>query len=190
VITFGILVIRESLNPWLGDKMELTLKRVGLESEQLVQQVLNDAPQFHRIVEGCEARSHFAKRELTELPKGTTADQKHNFLAFHNDKPIAFVDLINGHPNPQTAYIGLLVIAESEQAKGYGKKIYYFLEKYIANCFKSSRIRLGVAVENPVEGFWLKMGFVYDGKSTIYKAENKETLLRTMHKELHSAEVY
>jgi ribosomal protein S18 acetylase RimI-like enzyme len=75
---------------------------------------------------------------------------------------VAIADLAFGYPNPDDAYIGLLLIDPNHRGKRLGQQMlgHVFAS---ASTRKARRILIAVLEDNPkAQRFWQKMGFVED----------------------------
>lgn len=150
--------------------MELSLERIDIYSEQKLQEVFNRSPRYFKYVEGVNNVPKEAARETIEaIPLNIPRSNKYVFLIKANQEYIGAVDLIDGYPENDTAFIGLLIIVENQQAKGMGMKVYDKLEGFIKEQLKSSKVMLAIVETNPVEGFWKKMGFEKIGQKKVYE---------------------
>ena len=103
------------------------------------------------------------RQDLTALPPGRTLADKH-FLGFWQDGRLAAVlDLIEGYPAADTAWIGFFMTARETQGAGIGSAIV----GQILLCLKNlgyARAGLAYAKGNPQSrAFWQKNGFFDTG---------------------------
>lgn len=115
------------------------------------------------------------KNIVNELPPNTTLDNKY-FVGFYKDnKLVAILDLIDGYPNKNTAFIGLFMVDINLQGLGVGKGIISKLLKFLKSK-KYSSCDLGV-IETNIEAisFWEKLGFEKTGK--IYNHEKYNVIM-------------
>lgn len=104
------------------------------------------------------------RRDLTALPPGRTLADKH-FLGFWKEGRLASIlDLIEGYPAADTAWIGLFMTARETQGAGLGSA----LVEQLLLCLKKlghARVGLAYAKGNPQsKAFWQKNGFSCTGK--------------------------
>lgn len=166
--------------------MNITLRKVGLEYVDTVQQILQSAPIFFIKTEGDEMPSESAAKDaMTDLPPNTEPEKKH-FLLFFDEKniPFAVCDLILGYPNEETAFLGLLLLDEKFQNRSLGTTCFNLIQDYIKNFPEINKMQLGFVERNPVEGFWRKMGFERNGRSRPYSGKFVESTVFVMEKSL------
>lgn len=100
------------------------------------------------------------KSDITMTPPGKSLSDKYYVGFFDNEKLIAVLDLIDGYPEDDIAYIGFFMIAKKLQGQGVGS----LMVTEICDCLKSigfTKVRLGIDKDNPQSNhFWKKNGFV------------------------------
>jgi hypothetical protein len=102
--------------------------------------------------------------------------------------PIGLVDLIDGHPEAGTVFVGLLAIAEGMQRAGWGRRAFGLVERFADIELSASRLRLAVVASNPVSGFWRRMGFIETGETRAFEGEARKSSIALMEKRLPSAQ--
>lgn len=102
--------------------------------------------------------------DLTAAPSQISLNQKH-FLGFYDrDQLIAIMDVLDGYPKENIAYIGLFMMDQKMQGKGIGSRIIKEVIAYLKELGYTS-IELAFAKGNPQsEAFWLKQNFTYTGR--------------------------
>ena len=102
--------------------------------------------------------------ELTVLPKGKELCDKYFFGLYDGGALIAAIDLIDGYPGQDIAYLGWLILAAERQGRGEGTALVQELTDFLRRQdFRA--LRLACVVGNPQSArFWEKNGFVPDGK--------------------------
>ena len=114
--------------------------------------------------------------DMSALPPGKSLDDKFYIGYFSNSELMAIMDLIFSYPNKNTAWIGLFMMNQKYQGKGYGSKI---IEECVIHLkhlgFES--IQLAFAKGNfQSEAFWQKNGFDKTGN----ESQNEEYTAVTM----------
>ncbi|CAM3342954.1 N-acetyltransferase domain-containing protein [Streptococcus pluranimalium] len=106
--------------------------------------------------------------DMTKLPPGKRREDKHFVGYFDKDKLIAVLDLVEGYPSEEKAFIGLFMLDKAYQGKGLGSQLIVELLESLMRQFKI--LRLGyVATNSPAKAFWEKQGFVPTGETSQEK---------------------
>lgn len=101
--------------------------------------------------------------DLVNCPPGKSLSDKY-FLGFWDkNNLVAILDLIDGYPTEDTAYIGLFMVDANRFGQGLGSMIMAELLPQLATRFK--KVRLGYVENNPQSSyFWSKVGFCPTGE--------------------------
>ncbi|HEM3703477.1 TPA: GNAT family N-acetyltransferase [Streptococcus suis] len=101
--------------------------------------------------------------DLVDCPPGKELSDKY-FLGFWDkERLVAILDLIDGYPTAEIAYIGLFMVDSRLAGQGLGSKIIAELLPQLAISFK--KVRLGYVESNPQSAhFWAKVGFCPTGE--------------------------
>ncbi|HEM3680624.1 TPA: GNAT family N-acetyltransferase [Streptococcus suis] len=101
--------------------------------------------------------------DLVECPPGKELSDKY-FLGFWDKERLAAIlDLIDGYPTAELAYIGLFMVDSRLAGQGLGSKIIAELLSQLATYFR--KVRLGYIESNPQSShFWSKVGFCPTGE--------------------------
>ncbi len=152
-----------TLNPQKFLATPLMLKRLDESWIPKLQSLFEAAPQYHLKVEGKPAGENTAREALLGGPPNFDMKDKYGFGIFLGGLLVGYIDIANGYPEKETAYLGLLLIDETFQGRGFGEKAFRLVENEVRkwNCKK---IRLSVAETNDVQEFWSKMGFQPTGR--------------------------
>ena len=102
--------------------------------------------------------------DMTALPPGTGAENKHYLGFFDGDALVAVLDLIEHYPQQNTAYIGFLMTKKERQGCGLGSTFIGELMDELRR-EKFRKVRLAVDRGNPQsKAFWEKNGFALMGE--------------------------
>ena len=105
------------------------------------------------------------QEDAAARPAEVSKWDKHYGLLKVDDRPVGVLDRLNGYPEADIVYIGLLMLAKSEQGQGLGQRVIRGLRKQ----FKQQGFkRLRVAVVSANTGaltFWERLGFKPLGES-------------------------
>ncbi len=135
-----------------------------------LQRVLEGAPRYAELVTGAPPGPADAQSTFTILPDGKTYDDKFVLGIFDDGAMVGCVDVIRGWPGPDTAHIGLLLVAESHQRRGIGRAAWAEVEAMVRRWPTCTRLRLGVLRSNPdAARFWVREGFVATGETKPHR---------------------
>lgn len=97
--------------------------------------------------------------DLTALPSNISMEKKYYIGYFESGEMIAVMDLIDGYPKYDIAFIGFFMTHAKWQKRGMGSAIISELSDYLKQN-NYSAVRLAWVKGNPqAEHFWLKNGF-------------------------------
>lgn len=97
--------------------------------------------------------------DLHITPPGIGEDRKYYAGFFRNHELLAVMDLIDGYPEKDTAFIGFFMVRTSVQKRGIGSRIISETADYLKKAGKTT-IQLGIDKGNPQSAaFWKKNGF-------------------------------
>lgn len=121
--------------------------------------ILKDNPQFYKYTDS-EPTKEEAINDMKITPPGIDISRKYYIGFYKSNELIAIMDLIDGYPSEDVAYIGFFMINNKYQGQGIGSSIIYDLERYLKEIGKKS-IQLAIDKGNPQStNFWQKNGFV------------------------------
>ncbi|MBO4412330.1 MAG: GNAT family N-acetyltransferase, partial [Lachnospiraceae bacterium] len=115
-------------------------------------------PQFYKYT---EARPDIEqiRNEMRRTPPGVDPSAKYYLGFFDSPGLVAVMDLIDGYPEPKTAYIGFFMTDRPCQGKGVGTSIVSETAAFLRNAGKTA-VRLAIDKGNPQSSrFWKKNGF-------------------------------
>ena len=116
-------------------------------------------PQFYKYTDS-EPTKEEVINDMKITPPGIDISRKYYIGFYKSNELIAIMDLIDGYPSEDVAYIGFFMINNKYQGQGIGSSIIYDLERYLKEIGKKS-IQLAIDKGNPQStNFWQKNGFV------------------------------
>lgn len=129
----------------------------------------SDADSILELCEGntqfyqyCEARptKEQVLKDLQITPPGVDPADKYYLGFYQKDALVAVMDLIDGYPEPDMAFIGFFMMKKECQGRQLGSAIIGETAAYLKSVGKTA-IQLGIDKENPQSThFWLKNGFL------------------------------
>ena len=127
---------------------------------------------------GKELSIELIEKDLEITPPGIPIEQKYYIGFFDNDKLVAVMDLEDGYPDEDYAYIGFFMMNHEKQGNGIGTQIITEVFKYLKE-LGFQKCMLGIDKDNPQSNhFWRKNGFevireVVQEEGTILVAEKE-----------------
>lgn len=107
-----------------------------------IQNVLATDPESWALLEGAPLRPDEAEHLLAELPPGVTPDRKWLWVSEG-----IVMDMVEGYPDDQTWYLGLVFVAPRVRGMGIGTQLLRWLEHQVKRR-GATKLRLAVVVEN------------------------------------------
>ena len=113
---------------------------------------------FYEYTEARPTRENILD-DMNVTPPGITMDKKYYFGFFDDRDMVAIMDLIDGYPRQEIAYIGFFMMNPQYQGKQIGTAIINDVVEYLQDKGKTS-VRLAIDKGNPQSShFWKKNGF-------------------------------
>ena len=155
-----------------------TIRRLNSDDISTVLQLCEGNPMYYRYCPPAPSREGI-EADMRITPPGITAEDKYYLGIFENQSLVAVLDLIDGYPEPDTAYLGFFMTDSRYQRNGLGTQIICeLLEGLRSNGFRFAK--LGYITENPqASHFWKKNGFIEEslGKSLNVAADITRAVL-------------
>ena len=130
-----------------------------------LQRVLEAAPTYFQTVTGLPPGPAEAQSTFTALPAGKHYDDKRVWGLYAGNEMIGCADVIRGYPVRDKAVIGLLLLAERWQRRGFGRAFALLVEQMIAVWPEIATLRIGVVEQNVgALAFWRKLDYVETGE--------------------------
>ena len=127
-----------------------------------VDSILSFCRKNTQFYEYCEAEPT-REQVLCDLhitPPGIGLSDKYYIGFYQNETLIAVMDLIDGYPEPEIAFIGFFMMNKDLQGRGVGTVIIQETAAYLKAAGKTT-IRLAIDKGNPQSThFWKKNGFI------------------------------
>ena len=137
-----------------------TVRRLTEADIPAILNVMEGNPLFYRYCgAGAAPSAALIRQDMTALPPGKTMPDKYYLGFFQGDRLAAVMDLIDGYPTPDIAFIGFFMTNSALQGQGEGTRI---ISELSAALHRSgfSAIQLGIDKGHPQSThFWKKNGF-------------------------------
>ena len=124
--------------------------------------ILNLCRENTQYYQYCEAKPTREQvlNDLHITPPGIGLPDKYYIGFYQKDTLVAVMDLIDGYPQPDIAYIGFFMMNKAFQGQGLGTSIIQEAAAYLKTVGKTA-IRLAIDKGNPQSThFWKKNGFL------------------------------
>lgn len=116
-------------------------------------------PQFYRYTESVPSREQVIS-DMKNTPNGVDGSKKYYVGFYKRLELIAVMDIIDGFPTNENAYIGFFMMKEAYQGKKIGSIIVHEVESYLRSVGKRTT-RLAIDKLNPQSTyFWDKNGYI------------------------------
>ncbi|WP_299907627.1 GNAT family N-acetyltransferase [uncultured Paracoccus sp.] len=126
-----------------------------------------EAPDYWLLAEGVLPGPEKARDFFTDCPPGSDPAAAHRLGLFLDDRLSGLVELSFGFPEPEDAYLGLMILGPWAQGGGHGARALAHVEA-LARQAGCPRLYLGVLGRNPRGwAFWQREGFAATGVSRV-----------------------
>ena len=134
-------------------------------------------PLFYQYCEAAPTQAQVLS-DMRIAPPGISRSHKHFVGYYEGPTLVAAMDLVDGYPEPDIAYIGFFMMDSQFQSRGIGSAIIREAETYLKSDGKTA-VRLAINKGNPQSThFWMKNGFAVIREV----GENGRTLLEAEHR--------
>ena len=134
------------------------VRRLGEADLALVYALCLGNPLFYRY-NGKTPSLEDLRQDLHLTPPGVPPTRKYYLGFFEGDSLLAVLDLIDGYPDADTAFIGFFLMNPDFQGRGLGSALIGELAAALGS-FGFRALRLAIDKGNPQSGhFWRKNGF-------------------------------
>ena len=113
---------------------------------------------FYQYTDARPTRAHI-RDDMRATPPGIDPSAKYYFGFFDDQALVAVMDLVDGYPKADIAYIGFFMMNVKRQGKQAGTAIIREVIHYLSSIGKTA-VRLAIDKDNPQSThFWRKNGF-------------------------------
>ena len=135
------------------------IRRLGDTDSDSILEFCRKNTQYYEYCEA-EPTKEQVLNDLHITPPGIALSDKYYIGFYRNETLIAVMDLIDGYPEPEVAYIGFFMMNKDVQGKGIGTEIIRETSAYLKTAGKTA-VRLAIDKGNPQSThFWKKNGFI------------------------------
>ena len=131
---------------------------LGESDVDIILELCRGNPQFYESIPA-QPTAEEIRNDITVTPPGIGPEDKYYFGFFEERELVAVMDLIDGYPDPETAYIGFFMMNRKYQGRNIGSAIIGETADRLREMGKTT-IMLGIDKENPQSvHFWKKNDF-------------------------------
>ena len=147
----------------LGGQPDLRVSQLTAADAARLQGLYEACAEFTILVEGAPPGPHAAADDLAALPPGSRPEDKHVFgLVDTQGRIVAMLEAIRDFPEPNTWWIGLMLVDPGRRRGGLGAAFYAGFERWVDDQ-AGRRVALGVVLANSVAlSFWRELGFTLE----------------------------
>ena len=134
------------------------IRKLGDPDADSILKLCEGNAQFYRYCEANPTREQVLN-DLHITPPGIDLKDKYYIGFYQGDALVAVMDLIDGYPTPDIAFIGFFMMEKRLQGQNLGSAIILETASYLKSAGKTA-IRLAIDKANPQSThFWKKNGF-------------------------------
>lgn len=141
--------------------MEPSARLLDEHDVEALQDLLESQPEYAQQLTGYPPGPSDALSALIGVPPHLDPARKRPLGLWQGSTLVAFADVLVGHPDPRTAYVGLLVVRRDHARQGFGRRLHRALESLLASEPGIERLRTGVisTTRGASDPFWTAMGY-------------------------------
>lgn len=139
------------------------VKKLNKDDLEQILKLCKSNPQFYEYHPPFVTEESILE-DMKALPPGKEASEKYYIGFWNGDSLVAVMDLIEGWPREDVAYIGFFMVAAFYSGRGIGTGI---IEEVALTLAEEGFARMCLAIDkgNPQsEAFWMKNGFTATGE--------------------------
>ena len=134
-----------------------TVRRATAADAAAIQALFAADLEYFPRVEGAPLRDDEGAIILDECPPDFPRERRHLFIV----DDVAILDMLEGYPNAETWFLGLIFLAPSARGRGLGTRLVEAVCDH-ARSHGARALRLAVATSNPgAERLYKRMGFSF-----------------------------
>lgn len=135
------------------------VRRLGEANTDEILALCRENTQFYAYCQAQPTKEQ-VQSDLQLLPPGVAPEDKYYLGFYQGGALIAVMDLVDGYPQKDTAFIGFFMMKKALQGQGLGSAIIEETAAYLKSIGKTA-IRLAIDKDNPQSNhFWKKNGFL------------------------------
>lgn len=137
----------------------MLIRKLDPTEAPLVARFYAEAPDYWLLAEGACEPDRQSREFFTDGPPGRDLTKTHHLGLFLNDRLSGVAEISYGFPEPEDAYLGLMMLGLWAQGAGNGRAFLAEAER-LARSRQASNLYLAVLDANPRgRAFWEREGF-------------------------------
>ena len=134
------------------------VRKLNLDDVEIIYTFCKSNTQYYQYC-GKNISKELIEHDIRITPPGIQMEQKYYIGFFENSMLVAIMDLIDGYPNSNSAFIGFFMMNRTLQGVGIGSRIISEVLNYLKEQ-SFEKCQLGIDKDNPQSNyFWRKIGF-------------------------------
>ena len=132
------------------------------------------------MTNGAPAEATAAAKEFADVPDGKTPEDVYALgLVDDHDRLVGTIVGVQGYPDPQTYWLGLMLLAPEHRGQGLGGNFYRAFEQWVANQGYRFISLCAIAPSTVGRQFWQRLGFeeIRQVPSRIYGTQTHNVYL-------------
>lgn len=176
-----INVLLDKLKEFLTEYLIITINKQNYT--QFIE-IYNSNDEYFMLADGEKACMESCLEDLEAIPPNFNIEKKIFIGFWKNNKAIAILDLLEGYPDSNCCWIGLLLVHQETQGKRIGREIINAVVKAAqSKCY--SYLQLGVIDTNKKALiFWDKCGFIKTRVKKVKRDDKADWNIIVMEKKM------
>jgi ribosomal protein S18 acetylase RimI-like enzyme len=154
-----------------------TVRDLLHEDVDALQELLESVPSYAERLTGYPPGPSDALSALIAVPPQFEPVNKRGLGMWDEQELVGFADVLIGHPQSDTAYIGLLIVHGGRHREGIGRDLHEAVRVQLRSHVNIERMRLGLVetVASEAMPFVRAMGYTETGERNPYRYDHVES---------------
>ena len=136
------------------------IKCLSPDDAAQLQTLFDQCADFFIMTNGAPAKATAAAEEFTDVPEGKTPEDVRAWgLVDDRDRLAGTIIGVQGYPNSQTWWVGLMLLAPEQRGQGLGGSFYQAFEQWVAHQGYRFISLCAIAPNTVGRHFWQRLGF-------------------------------
>ncbi|NEQ42936.1 MAG: GNAT family N-acetyltransferase [Leptolyngbya sp. SIOISBB] len=136
------------------------IKGLSPDDAAQLQTLFDQCADFFIMTNGALAEATAAAAEFTDVPEGKTSEDVLAWgLVDDRDRLVGTIIGVQGYPDSQTWWVGLMLLAPEQRGQGLGVSFYQAFEQWVAHQGYRFISLCAIAPNTVGRRFWQQLGF-------------------------------